>query len=278
MHEVISEELQVKMRMWLSYWALWPFFHVSYSLANSLDRIGEEDRPAIDGLFVALILWTQFWEASRVAPYGFALCAVCLQGLSQRASRVADVAGSRAVGHATSLYEQGGAMAERLGTSSPTVYIAAALAVIVVVSVLLQIVELTEALVTLVLLFCVAFDSARCVARSSTEVYTSRLAFWIIAMAWLKFRELPVLGATLTVWTPLVLIAALAAGETILSSVVYFVGSLRARLFSSPQSTLPPAGMPDAMYQEVSSKENAEDGRALNRTPLSQSVEDGGGL
>merc|ERR1719261_1200459 len=61
MQDVISEELQATMRMWLSYWALWPFFHVAYTLANSLDRIGEEDRPTIDGLFVAVILWTQFW-------------------------------------------------------------------------------------------------------------------------------------------------------------------------------------------------------------------------
>jgi len=276
MKDAVSEDLQAKMRMWLSYWALWPFFHVGYTLANSLDRIGEEDRPTIDGLFVAIILWTQFWEASRVAPYGFALCAVCLQGASQKASRAADIATNHATTHAVSMFAT---LSERIGTQSPVIYVALGFAVIVTVSVLLGIIQLTEALVTIVLLFCVAFDSARCVARNSVEVYTSRLAFWVLAMAWLQFRTLPILGAAVTVWTPFVLVAAMAAGETILHGIVFLAMSIRTRCCSPSSEKMPASDTRDAKYQEVSSRENLEEGQTLNRASLNlPGAERGSGL
>jgi hypothetical protein len=268
LQESISEDLQAKMRMWLSYWALWPFFHVTYSLANSLDRVHEEDRAMIDGLFVALILWAQFWEASRIAPYGFAICAVCFQSLSQRAGRVADVAGSRAVGHAASLYT---VMSERFGSNSAMLYAAVGLSVLVLVAVLLRIVELTEALVTIAFLFCVAFDSARCVARCSVDVYTSRLAFWVITMAWLRVRELPVVGAAVHLWTPMVLIAALIAGETILSNAAHFVSfMLSGKSDKMSQDTQSASDKQETKYVEVSNQENANDGQTLQRAPLKQ--------
>jgi hypothetical protein len=266
--EILSEELQARMRMWLSYWALWPFFHVAYTVANSLDRIGKEDRPTIDGLFVALIVWSQFWEASRVAPYGFALGAAFLQGFTQKAGRVADVAGTHAAGQAATFFARYG---EQLSTSSPVLYVAIGLVVVILVSVVLKIVELTEALVTIVFLICVAFDSARCVARSMADVYISRLAFWVIAMAWLQFRTLPFLGPAVIVWTPLVLVAALAAGETILNSIIYFAGSMRTKLCTSAEEDQSLEEARNTKYQEVSSRENVEDGRMLSRTPLSQS-------
>lgn len=264
-NEVIDEGLQAKMRMWLSYWALWPFLHVIYTLVNSLDAVNKDDRPVIDGLFVALIIWTQIWETSRIAPYGFALCAVCLRGFSERAGRVADVAGSRAVGHAAQAYVT---LSERLG-SSWQLYVAGALAVIAVASVLLQVAALTEALVSIIFLFCVAFDSARCVARSSVDVYTSRLAFWIIAMAWLKFREIPFLGTSMVAWTPLVFVVALAGGETVLNTAGYLVASLLSRLRGrSPVKSTP--GHADPKYQEVMDQEHGEDGHSLTREPLAE--------
>merc|ERR1712039_48883 len=62
-------------------------------------------------------------------------------------------------------------------------------------------------------------------------------------MGWLWLRCLPILGNLLTVWTPLVLIAAFAAGETLVNAGLHAVRAASARLCGeSGKEPTPPAG------------------------------------
>jgi hypothetical protein len=149
LQESISDELQDKMHMWLSYWACWPSFYFSYKLVGAAGFVPKDDKAAVDGLFVALILWSQLWRASRVAPYAFAICAALLRNISEGAAQMANDTGNKALGKFGHVY----AMLSENASNSWVVYAGGALVIIIATAVLLKVVELAEAFVTLVFLF-----------------------------------------------------------------------------------------------------------------------------
>jgi hypothetical protein len=256
--EPVSAELQSKIHFWLSYWACWPFFYVAFACINAAEFIAKDDKSAVDGLFITMILWAQLWRASRIAPYVFALCAKLLHSCTEKTRRAADEASNEAMSKGMMCYKT---ISERV-TDSWMIYLGAAIVVLLATAVLLRVVELAEAFVTLLFLFGVAFDSARCVARHVADVYKSRLAFWIVATAWLKLRETPVLGGTLVVWTPLVLVIALAAGETLLSSIVFIAASCLSRCRGHSQEVVE-VNVKESKYQEVPKSERLEEARSF---------------
>jgi hypothetical protein len=99
-----------------------------------------------------------------------------------------------------------------------------------------------------------------------SDVYTSRLAFWIISTAWMKLRDFPFLGGMFVVWTPFILVAALAAGETLLNVSISVVVSCVSRCRRAPLET-PELSSPSTKYQEV---DTVEDARRINPELLRQ--------
>jgi len=53
----------------LSYWSCWPFFHVADGIMQAYrNTIKESSRKQAYGVLLALVLWSQFWGASRIMP------------------------------------------------------------------------------------------------------------------------------------------------------------------------------------------------------------------
>merc|ERR1712137_1524057 len=93
---------------------------------------------------------------------------------------------------------------------------AVSVAVAAVVLLALRVIALLSSLLTLACLWGVALDSVRCIARKDDDLCVSRLAFWVVTLAWLWLCDVPVLSEVLQVWTPILLVAALLLGETLL--------------------------------------------------------------
>jgi len=227
-----SEGLTDRLRFWVSYWSCWPVLHFVYLL---LAKVDDGSKATAYGLLLAVVLWMQLWRGSRVAPLLCNVAATGIKGLSTRAGVLA-----RPGGHLAKRVAAGvaaGAM-QAVSAGGPEtvgaafhgnrwllVGVAAAIA-FACASILLRVIALAQAFVSLAILLVAAGDSARCAATGHAEELPARLAFWVIAVIWLSLRHMPFVGALpwcswLHAWTPLVLLVAIVAGESLLNALVW---------------------------------------------------------
>mmetsp|Transcript_57726 Transcript_57726/g.162802 ORF Transcript_57726/g.162802 Transcript_57726/m.162802 type:complete len:542 (-) Transcript_57726:132-1757(-) len=232
------DELADSMRLWLSYWSCWPFFHVAYVLLRSTDLVGGGAQPAADGALVVLVLWAQFWRASRVALHLYSMLEACFLALLERAREC----GTSKLQPTQALHTWSRRIGEMPVNRWVLVGLAAAM-VLTAASLALEAIAVAQSFVTLAILVAAAADSARCAVQSHTDAVSSRLAFWVLAMGWLGVRDVPYVGSLLAVWTPVVLVAAFAAGETVVNTTLRAGRAAYARLSGElgPEPE-PPAG------------------------------------
>merc|ERR1712194_940513 len=55
--------------LWLSYWSCWPLLYLVSEILAGQEFFDEKKRPMVDGGLVAMIVWLQWWQMSRVALY-----------------------------------------------------------------------------------------------------------------------------------------------------------------------------------------------------------------
>ena len=90
-----------------------------------------------------------------------------------------------------------------------------------VVLICLEVASVVSVLLTVVLLFSIATESARCVANENQQLYADRLAFWVLVNCWLWCLRLPALGRILGIWSPLAFGAAFFGGEAAFFTVYF---------------------------------------------------------
>merc|ERR1711908_216816 len=132
-------------------------------------------------------------------------------------------------------------------------------------------------IIVVALLCAGSFDSVRWASRDDSaadEICASRLAFWVVAVSWMQFVAISHL-AFLSLWTPLVVAAAMPMGETIVTMMLIpaIEWTLRGCTASSTESEHAPARRPRLYLRERSRSLPAS-----TRPPLPQRArEDGTG-
>jgi len=216
-----ATRFHTRLRSWLSYWSCWPLLYFLEFLIHDSGLVDEEDYPSAYGVLTALALWAQWWEASRLAPYLYVIVANCFGGCFARLSAQSSAVKTEATG---CVYKAWRKIMNQVGNHYVAVGVVL-FAAAAVVAFFLKVLSLISSLVAFMFLVSVAGDSARWVARDDPEMCPARLSFWVIAMVWLSLCEIPLLRVALSIWTPVVFVVALVAGETCLMYVAY--GSLR---------------------------------------------------
>eukprot|EP00401_Gymnodinium_catenatum_P062813 CAMPEP_0117569774 /NCGR_PEP_ID=MMETSP0784-20121206/58839_1 /TAXON_ID=39447 /ORGANISM="" /LENGTH=631 /DNA_ID=CAMNT_0005367773 /DNA_START=53 /DNA_END=1945 /DNA_ORIENTATION=- len=218
----VPAELKDSLSKWLAYWACWPFFSVIDVVMHRC--FADEDVPAIDGVVVALSLWAMVWRASRIAPYLLSVVATVFSKVIKRASDAVGTMSNRAMGV---LWQARSSFTTKGGTAAMI-----AVGVFLLVALLLAVFKIASELLAFLVLWAVAVDSARVVAKQDADLCSARLAFWVVAMAWLWLSTLPVLSEILPMWTPILLVGALVAGETVLDWMLYLFLLILSRCLS----------------------------------------------
>lgn len=222
----LPQDLQSRMQTWLSYWGCWPFFSTIYVLLHNYGLVDINESASLDGVLAAVVLWCQFWGASRLAPVMFVFCASIFGRLVQHLGGAIGAAGNRALGLAwdaqTSLMGKAGSHGIALAIAGGLVF--------VVTAFLLKIFTVAASLITFLALWVVAIDSARAVSKHDMDMCAARLSFWVSVMAWLGLCEVPLADMFLPMWTPFFIILAVLGGEMVLNAMVRAVLSLFSRL------------------------------------------------
>eukprot|EP00928_Gymnodinium_smaydae_P080479 TRINITY_DN64169_c0_g1_i1.p1 TRINITY_DN64169_c0_g1~~TRINITY_DN64169_c0_g1_i1.p1 ORF type:complete len:578 (-),score=112.12 TRINITY_DN64169_c0_g1_i1:93-1826(-) len=224
-----ATELHLGIRHLLAYWSCWPLLHLLFLYVVESGCVPEKDKSAGDGVIIALIIWFRFWRVSLIAPYFYGVLHGCVGRFADAAGRVASNATSRGAGAAFKGFQwarstaasASGPDAPAVGTKRRLLVIAGlVLAILGLISLLLNVLAFVSAVATIAILLGAAGDSARWVARDDADMCASRLSFWVIALAFLWLCQVPLLGGFLELWTPLVFAASLAGGEQFLLKLI----------------------------------------------------------
>eukprot|EP00929_Paragymnodinium_shiwhaense_P067958 TRINITY_DN34156_c3_g3_i1.p1 TRINITY_DN34156_c3_g3~~TRINITY_DN34156_c3_g3_i1.p1 ORF type:complete len:609 (-),score=131.54 TRINITY_DN34156_c3_g3_i1:3-1829(-) len=217
----LPQALQDRVLYWLSYWSCWPVLAGLHALSHTEALVKEDSQASADGLVLALVVWVTVWEQSRFAPYMLGILARLFSCVTVQLSNMTDSLSVRAPGVALQAAQRGNELVGQLGSKSIMVAVVG-LAVASAILLALRVVAFLSSLLTLVCFWGVALDSARCVAKRDADLCVTRLAFWVITIAWLAICEIPVLSIILEVWTPILLVFALLMGETLLHTALNF--------------------------------------------------------
>ena len=201
----MSSALEEEMCFWLSYWSCWPILG---AIQVSVDTLTDQSAAGSSGILIALSLWLQFWKGCFVAPYAFTVLTYLFSHCIEYASDVLDGVRQLIIS----------AMPRIPWPSFVTIlqgetWMLISLAVLLVI-LCLEVASVVSVLLTVLLLFMVSMESARCVANEAQQMYADRLAFWILVTAWLWLLQIPALGRVLSIWSPLAFGAAFFGGET----------------------------------------------------------------
>ena len=207
-----SADLEEDMRYLLSYWACWPLL---CAIQFSLSRLPDETKPGAEGLLIALTMWLQFWRGSFLAPYLFNLLTSLLSHTIEHMGNVLEAARQ-----AVCAMLQRPTCSLHLLSLCPQERWAMLVAGIVLLAVCLEVASVVSVLITVGLLFGIALESARCVASNARQMYANRLSFWVLVNVWFWALKVPVLGAVLSLWSPVMFGLAFVGGETAFSAVI----------------------------------------------------------
>eukprot|EP00435_Cladocopium_sp_Y103_P040024 s367_g10.t2 len=211
----MSSQLEEEMCFWLSYWSCWPLLG---AIQVSMDALTDQSAAGSSGLLIALTLWLQYWRGCFVAPYVFRLLThlfgFCIEYASGALDAVRQLVFS---------------FLQRLPWHSyfanilqgDTVLLAVLGVVLVVLC--LEVASVVSVLVTVVLLFSISMESARCVANEHQQMYADRLAFWVLVTTWLWALQIPAVGRILAIWSPLAFGAAFFGGESAFLAMFFAV-------------------------------------------------------
>ncbi|CAK0832858.1 unnamed protein product [Prorocentrum cordatum] len=212
-----QDVLDSKVRVWLQFWACWPFLN---TLSVLRDAVPEQQSSSFDGLVLDLTLLLQWWGWSLLAPYMISFCGTLTTKLADLLRMVSSKLSARSAVTAVNVAGQSRSWLVSLGEAWGPRLVAAAAAVMVVY-LLWQVVSIVSWVLTYLLLWIVAADCAAKVAGKSPECVT-RLAFWILLMAWMVLSSIPVLSVFLMMWTPLAAAFAFVVGEWVLDQSIDF--------------------------------------------------------
>ncbi|CAJ1423776.1 unnamed protein product [Effrenium voratum] len=219
----MSTELEEEMCFWLSYWSCWPLLA---AIQVTLESLNESDAGS-SGLLIALALWLQYWKACFLAPYVFTiLTSLFSQCIEYGASVIAAIRqlAFRALhrlpwqSYLHSMFQGDAVMA--------------VVAAVILLLLCLKVASVVSVLITVILLFGVSMESARCVANEAHKMYADRLAFWVLVNCWLWFLRIPALGSVLYIWSPLTFAAAFFGGEAAFSTIFFAVLNALAAMLS----------------------------------------------
>lgn len=204
----MSLELEEEMCFWLSYWSCWPLLGAIQVSLESFEVKGAS------GLLIALTLYLQVWKGCFLAPYVFTvLRSVFAQCIEYAWSVVESLRYSLASYH----WPWQRYLATVL--QGDTVMIIAA--VVTLVLLCLEVASVVSVFITVILLFSISTESARCVANEAHQMYADRLSFWLLVTCWLWCLRVPALGHILSIWSPLAFGAAFFFGESAFLSIYF---------------------------------------------------------
>jgi len=226
------------MRRWLTYWSCSPIIYVSDDLIRNLEV---EHQNSAFGIFVAAVLWIQFWNVGHLVRYLYRI--MYKAGNALFGGWVYDrfkTAVSWVMSHLhlaslhNSLFTEGDDRCRFIA--------AACVLVIFGLSLLLEAFEIMSMSISVLILMGATVDSLRCAEQHERgyEDIPSKLAFWLLAVAWCVLINLPGLSTILTFWTPLVLVVSHVLGVTALGPVL----RLMEKLTQLPSSSLNAAREP----------------------------------
>lgn len=201
----MSSELEEEMCFWLSYWSCWPILG---AIQVSVDTLTDQSAAGSSGILIALTLWLQFWKGCFVAPYAFTMLTYLFSHCIEYASDVLDGVRQLIVSAMPRI-----PWPSFVSILQGETWMLISLAVLLVI-LCLEVASVVSVLLTVLLLFMVSMESARCVANEAQQMYADRLAFWILVTAWLWLLQIPALGRVLSIWSPLAFGAAFFGGET----------------------------------------------------------------
>ena len=206
----MSAKLEEELCFWLCYWSCWPLLTLLQWSLDSLELKGSK------GLLIAVALWLQIWQGCFLAPYVFTILTQLFGRCTEYATKILDTVRQLAFRAIQKLpwhvYLVNAFQGETLMIL---------LAGVLLVLICLEVASVVSVLISVVLLFSIATESARCVANEEHRIYADRLAFWVLVNCWLSCLRLPALGSILGLWSPLAFAAAFFGGERAFF-VVYF--------------------------------------------------------
>ena len=206
-------------KLWLSYWACWPALEVvDWLILQRYAMVA----PDISRAALVLLVWLQLWEGSRYlrrglrsafrAGYRRATAILPAQLFSLRAAlrlRPGLAASTRMFGRAQALATWAAAnKGFAVGVLS------------VVLLFVYRLLSFVGSLLTLLIIWGAAADTARVVSQNIKPIFSQRLAFWVLSQILQLLCTAPVVGGFLALWQPLLLAGFLVTGEPLLQMVL----------------------------------------------------------
>ena len=258
----MSSELEEEMCFWLSYWSCWPLLG---AIQVSMDTLTDQSAAGSSGLLIAFTLWLQYWRGCFLAPYVFRMLTHLFSCCIEHASGALDAVRQVVFG-----------LMQRLPWHSYFLSVlqgdTVLLAVVGVLLVLLclEVASVVSVLITVVLLFSISMESARCVANENQQMYADRLAFWVLVTTWLWVLQIPAVGRILSIWSPLAFGAAFFGGETAFLAIFFAVlhaitavlsclNSFFQRQLESQKADTQTEAMKEPLLDEEASRDQAVD-------------------
>ena len=217
-------------RFWLSYWATWPVLVVAEQglpyLLELLDVPEVEMAQAnLRRTLLIFVIWLQLWQGSRLQ---LSLLRHVAGKLPSTWPSLGDLPFFEWM-----QFLRGGLS----GTPSLNVFsllqsmlrqrwrlLASGVAGVILLGLLVtafyRAVSFANRLLVMLLWVFAACDSADTLAHGHESMLPRKLSFWAVAMLWTWLSQVPVLGAILRLFTPIVFALLMAAGETILKRAV----------------------------------------------------------
>ena len=246
-----STHLEEDMKYLLAYWACWPLL---CAVQFSFSRLPDKAKPGSEGLLIALAMWLQFWRGSCLAPYLFTLLTSLLSHTIEHLCSILE-AGRQAV--RTTL--QRPTFSLHLLSLCPQERWAMLVAGIFLLVVCLEVASVVSVLITVGLLFGIALESARCVAGNATQMYASRLSFWVLVNVWFWALKIPVLGRVLSLWSPVMFGLAFVAGENAFGAVSGLILHVLALIIGGLSRWCDRCTAEDTLHESLLSDNPAED-------------------
>eukprot|EP00927_Polykrikos_kofoidii_P026667 TRINITY_DN23718_c0_g1_i1.p1 TRINITY_DN23718_c0_g1~~TRINITY_DN23718_c0_g1_i1.p1 ORF type:complete len:743 (-),score=167.15 TRINITY_DN23718_c0_g1_i1:76-2304(-) len=227
-------------RLWLCYWTCWPLLAllevVPHAIRGGVPRIlpfsSDMQQLQFDlrRALLTFVLWLQVWHGSKLLHF-------TLETLVRQTSFLEVIAGwfgqsgikfLRVLGDG-GIKATGGTswgmvkFFAKLGSRGRTVITLSILGAIfgfAMIWVCFRVFSVLSVVLTLLLWFFAAADSADTLTKNAEDFYSRKIAFWVLAMIWEALTKLPVVGVVLRLFTPLAFSFWLIGGEFVLRRAV----------------------------------------------------------
>lgn len=203
---------------WLAYWSCWPVLRFLVELNMQDDWIPAVYKASYDGVMMAFVLWCMLWGGCRVLPYVLRLGGSCIDGVLDSIGAALSNVRSLFLGKA---WEYSGvlrSLSQHVGTLAVVGVVA-----LTILAITYKVFQVVSAVLVIIIVIGTASESARYASfegSSAEELCRKRLAFWVMLLLWIQATSIPGVGIILDIWTPLVLVASLVAGDKALHFVI----------------------------------------------------------